>query len=240
MLIRFVLLAITATAVAFTTQKGALVAIAAVSVILCAPSRTRYWLLCTARLTFAILVVALPLLTVGLLASDTGGVFSLASLAMRISDTWPDAWQWIANNSVFPFGVGLGGIGGAQRFYAQDFFNPSDNLFVYLYANFGVMSLIYLGWFAIVGRGLPEERQSMAIAPLALLTFNLGYGIVLSMLEDQISALFIGAAAGMLWQLHEIVRNGSWSNPFVGNSARSLLSMMPSVVNVRGRTARAN
>lgn len=239
-LIRLVLLATTTAAVALTTQKGALVAIAAVSVILCAPRRMRYWLLCNACLTFALLAVALPLLTVGLLVSDTGGVFSLASLAMRISDTWPDAWQWISNNSVFPFGVGLGGIGGAQRFYAQDFFNPSDNLFVYLYANFGVMSLLYLGWIAMVGRGLPEERRSMAIAPLALLTFNFGYGIVLSMLEDQISALFIGAAAGMLWQLHQMARNGAWSNPYVGSSTRSLLAMMPSGFNVRGRTARAH
>lgn len=80
----------------------------------------------------------------------------------------------------------------------------------------------------------------MAIAPLALLTFNFGYGIVLSMLEDQISALFIGAAAGMLWQLHQMARNGAWSNPYVGSSTRSLLAMMPSGFNVRGRTARAH
>ena len=42
---RLVLLAITSVAVALTTQKGALVAIGAVSVILCAPAWSRYWLL---------------------------------------------------------------------------------------------------------------------------------------------------------------------------------------------------
>jgi hypothetical protein len=36
------------------------------------------------------------------------------------------------------------------------------------------------------------------VAPLAVLAFNLGYGAALSMLEDQMSALFIGAAVGML------------------------------------------
>ena len=129
-------------------------------------------------MAFAILIVALPLITAGLLVSDTGGVFSFASLAMRISLTWPDAWQWIWNNEVFPFGVGLGGIGGAQRFYAANFFNPSDNLFVFLYANFGVMGLLYLGWIVTVGRRLPQEEQRVAIAPLAMLAFNLAYGIV--------------------------------------------------------------
>ena len=73
----------------------------------------------------------MPLFTLGLLMPQNGGVFSFASFAMRISRTWPDAWQWILNHDVFPFGVGLGGIGGAQRFYAANFFNPSDNLFVY-------------------------------------------------------------------------------------------------------------
>jgi hypothetical protein len=240
LLVRFVMLAITAGAVAFTTQKGAMAAIVAVGVLLCAPFRTRYWLLCMACITFAIIAVALPLITAGLLVSDNGGVFSLASLAMRISSTWPDAWQWIWNNSVFPFGVGLGGIGGAQRFYASDFFNPSDNLFVFLYANFGLMGLLYLGWFATVGRGLPEERQSTAIAPLALLAFNLAYGTVLSMLEDQASALFIGAAAGTLWQLHEAARGGAWSNPFAGAFTRSVPWRLSSVMNARRRAARAH
>jgi hypothetical protein len=135
---------------------------------------------------------------------------------MRISLTWPDAWNWILHNEVFPFGVGLGGIGGAQRFYAANFFNPSDNLFIFLYANFGVMSLIYLGWLARVGRGLPNELQSVAIGALGVLAFNLAYGVALSMLEDQVSALFVGASAGLLWQLHQLARGGRWSDPYRG------------------------
>jgi hypothetical protein len=180
------------------------------------------------------------LVTAGLLVSNAGGVFSLASLAMRISLTWPDAWQWIWSNNVFPFGVGLGGIGGAQRFYAGDFFNPSDNLFVFLYANFGLMGLVYLGWVATVARRFPPEEERLAIAPLAILAFNLAYGIVLSMLEDQVSALFIGASAGMLWQLRETVRAGRWSDPFVGAFTRSAPLMVPSAATIPGRAARAH
>jgi hypothetical protein len=235
---RFVVLAVTTDAVAFTTQKGALGAIAIVGMILCTPTWSRYWLLWVACVAFAIADVALPVITAGLLVSDNGGVFSLALLAMRILLTWPDAWRWILHNEVFPFGVGLGGIGGAQRFYAANFFDPSDNLFVFLYANFGVLGLPYLGWIVSLGRRLPHEVQPAAIAALAVLAFNLGYGAALSMLEDQISALFIGASAGMLWQLRETARAGRWSDPFRGALSR----LRPSIaaLSMSDRTARAN
>jgi hypothetical protein len=217
---RLLLLAVTCATVAFTTQKGALIAAIAVTLVMCAPLWTRYWLLCSTCLVFALTAVALPLFTEGLLMPQQGGVFSFASFAMRISDTWPDAWNWIRNNEVFPFGVGLGGIGGAQRFYAENFFNPSDNLFIFLYANFGAMGLFYLGWLTQVGRRLPLELHAAAAAPLSVLAFNLGYGAALSMLEDQMSALFIGAAAGMLWQLQQMAHAGLWSDPYGGARMR--------------------
>ena len=59
-----------------------------------------------------------------------------------------------------------------------------------------------------------------------MLAFNLGYGAALSMLEDQMSALFIGAAAGMLWQLHQMARAGLWSDPYGGARMR----LRPSVL----------
>ncbi len=185
------------------------------------PMWSRYSTLCTACIGFAILAVALPLATAGLLIPQEGGVFSPGSFAMRISTTWPDAWSWIRNHGVFPFGVGLGRIGGAQRFYAENFTNPSDNLFVYLYGNFGVFGLLYFAWLSRLGRRLPSELQAAAIAPLAVPAFELGYGAVLSMLEDQMASLFIGAAAGMLWQLHQVASAGVWSDPNAGRSDAS-------------------
>jgi len=191
-----------------------------VTVILCAPRWSWYGLLCLACVMFAMLDVALPVLSAGLLMTQGAGVFSFASFAMRITLTWPEAWQWIANHNVFPFGVGLGGIGGAQRFYAADFFNPSDNLFVYLYANFGVLSLAYLGWFAALGPRVPPIARTEAFQALAVLAFILGYGAALSILEDQMAALFIAAAAGMLWQLRQEVFARGWSDSYYGNWLR--------------------
>jgi hypothetical protein len=219
--LRLLFLAVTCGAVALTTQKGALVAAAVVSLLLCMPLWSRYSLLCMACIAFAVVDVALPIFSVGLVMPANGGVFSFASFAMRISRTWPEAWGWITSHDVFPFGVGLGGIGGAQRFYAPDFFNPSDNLFVFLYANFGLLGLFYLGWLSRIGRRLPEELHTSAVPALAVLAFNIGYGAALSMLEDQISALFIGAAAGMLWQLHQTARAGQWSDAYRGDPVRA-------------------
>ena len=199
--LRAFILLTTAGAVFATTQKGSFVAICVVSGLLLAPLRWRVTLLRFACVAFIALMVVLPTLTNGLMMTMTGGVFSMASFAMRIQETWPFAWDWILHNEVFPFGVGLGGIGGPQRFYAPDFFNPADNMFVFMYANFGVATALYLGallWVVIrLPRRVPYEGQGA----LAVFAFMLGYGAVLTMIEDQVSALYFGACAATLWRL---------------------------------------
>jgi hypothetical protein len=234
--IRFLMLVITTGAVLLTTQKGSVTAIAAVTVIFCAPRFSWYGLLSFAGVMFALLAVALPVATAGLLMPQSAGVFSFASFAMRITLTWPEAWQWIANHNVFPFGVGLGGIGGAQRFYAADFFNPSDNLFVYLYANFGVFGLGYLIWVTALGPLLPRVARAQSIEALAVLTFLLGYGAALSILEDQMAALFAAAAAGMLWQLRQEAFARKWSDSYQGSwLLRARPSMTPGFATIMGQ-----
>lgn len=205
-------------AVFLTTQKGSLIALTAVSaaLLLSNQPRRQYRLLAIAALSFAVADVALPVFTSGLLVDvDSGGTFSVSSLLMRIGSTWPDAWHWISLNEIFPFGVGLGGIGGAQRFYAPDWTNPADNMYIYLYANFGVMAFVYMGW-ALRQIFVPEHLRRLAIVPLALLAFELGDGIVLTILEDQAACLFLGAAIGMLWQIRQMAREGAWAEPYRG------------------------
>jgi hypothetical protein len=79
--------------------------------------------------------------------------------------------------------------------------------------------------------------QPRATAALALLAFNLGYGAALSMLEDQVSAMFFGAAAGLLWQLHQIARAGAWTDPFERARAR-FRAMQPPYAPVGTQIAR--
>lgn len=218
---RMLFLCATVAATYLTTQKGSLAAIAAVTLVLATPEFMRYRLLCLGAFGFTLLDIALPIFTSGLRVVDSGGVFSMASFNMRISDTWPDAWQWIIHNQVFPFGVGLGGIGGAQRFFAPNFFNPCDNLFIYLYGNFGLLCLLYMGWTLWQAFRQPPETRAAAVTPLAILVFNLGYGAALSMLEDQVSQLFFGASVGMLWLLYRTATARSWSDAFRGTAVQN-------------------
>ena len=117
-LMRIVILAATQGAVYLATQKGALIVFALVALVLCLPRLAWYKMLNVLCLVFAVLVILLPLETQGLLVSTNGGIFSLASLGMRILLTWPEALQWIANNEVFRSAltsVALAGRSGCLR-----------------------------------------------------------------------------------------------------------------------------
>lgn len=196
---RLFLLVSTLFVVFLTTQKGALAAAAVAAIGILLPRFLRQRVLRIACFVAAIGIIAAPLLTEGMQFAHGGGVFSLGSFAMRITDTWPRAMQWIMWNDNFPFGVGLGGIGGAQRLYALDFFNPADNLFVFMYGFFGLFGVAYILAVALAAL---RARITPALAEptLALLCFLLCYGIVLSMIEDQMASLCFGAVIGALWQ----------------------------------------
>jgi hypothetical protein len=199
-LLRGFILAIAMGAVFITTQKGAIVAFAPVAAILCLPPAWRLGLLKFACLGFMALAIVLPLLTFGLRMEHGTGVFSTESIFLRIVYTWPQAWDWINRHQMLVFGVGLGGIGGPQRFYAPDNFNPADNVFILMYAYFGVFALAYLLAVAILVTRRTTGDKQKAVTATAVLAFAFGYGAVLSMLEDQSAPLFIGAALGVLWR----------------------------------------
>ncbi len=213
-LLRLLILGAGVAGVFFTTQKGALIAIIPISLVLCGPRGWRYRLLSVLCALFVFFDIALPLTTSGMLLSDNGGVFSTATLAMRIMDTWPGAWQWILLHQVFPLGVGLGGIGGAQRFYAYDYTNPADNTFLLMYAWFGVLGVLYLVWPTIVAWRVPRAERGDALAALAVLTFLMGYGIVITVPEDPLSALLLGATTGTLWQCRHRAAGRVGADPF--------------------------
>jgi hypothetical protein len=195
---RAALLLVSVGAVLLTTQKGALVAFLPIAAILLFPAAHRLRWLRLSCAGFMIAAVGLPFLIMDLHMEHGSGVFSTASLYLRMDYTWPEAWRWITRHQMLFFGVGLGGIGGPQRLYAIDSFNPADNIFILLYAYFGVFALFYLTailWLVFRPISGSQERAATAVAIIA---FVFGYGTVLSVLEDQAAALFLGAALGAL------------------------------------------
>jgi hypothetical protein len=131
--LRVGLLLLTAGVVFLTTQKGAFIAFIPIALALCLPMTARLPSMRVLCLGFIILAAALPPLTMSLYMEHGTGVFSAESLFLRVTYTWPQAWDWITDHQMLIFGVGLGGLGGPQRLYALDSFNPADNIMLLMY-----------------------------------------------------------------------------------------------------------
>ncbi len=181
-----------------TTQKGALFAYLLAACLPLIMPRKPLRIMQVACISFLILCIALPIFTPLYIMPPAAGVFSMSSFYDRVEWMWPDAWVWIDNHQLFPLGVGLGGISGAQRFYAPNEINFADNLFVFMYAFFGMMTFVYLGWIAWKVISLRKNTSSMGIQAVVVLTFIFIDGCVLSLLEDQMAGLFFGAALAAL------------------------------------------
>lgn len=194
--LRIIVGALTLPVLYWTTQKGSMVAYAVVLLVLLLSRRDSVMPLRVAFLAFLVLAIALPVGLPGyyMPTADAGG-FSNMSFNLRVEMMWPKAWTWIHRHEVFPFGVGLGGISGAQQLYALNEINAADNIFVFMYAYFGLMAVVYLGLTLWAYFRSPAKAPADRLA-LAVLLFIIIYGCVLSMLEDQMTALFTGAALG--------------------------------------------
>ncbi len=196
--LRFLITAVTCGCVLLTTQKGALVGYLLVSVCFLVGYNAIRGSLKAAYVAGLLLTFSLPPLLSGITLPSSGGVFSLSSFAMRTAMTWPDAFRWISHNEVFPFGVGLGGMGGAQRLYSPGEFNPGDNMFLFLYASFGVMTFVYVGYLSFICLADGKRKAQFDLFPRAVVAFHFTYGAVMSIVEDQSSCIILGLSIGYL------------------------------------------
>ena len=222
-LVRLAMLLATLGAIYLTTQKGALIGFTLVAAAILAPAKWRLPSLRLLTLLAVILDIGLPLWTNGTFVEQgSGGVFSMASFAMRIVDQWPRTLDWIDKWQLFPFGVGLGGVGGAMQFLGNVEPLYADNVFLLLYSFFGIPSLALFGW-VVYGtvRSLSLDPEIAAPA-LAMLAFGLLYGVVVSLVEDPAAALFTMSGLGLLLHARRIpgVQPGDDHAP--GRSRRSL------------------
>ena len=196
--LRFLITALTCGCVALTTQKGALIGYLLVSVCFLVSYTAIRGALKAAYVAGLLLTFSLPLLLSGVTLQGSGGVYSLSSFAMRTGLTWPKAFHWISQNEIFPFGVGLGGIGGAQRLYSPGDFNPGDNMFLFLYASFGVMTFVYVGFLSYICLADGRRNSPFDRFPRAVAAFHFTYGAVMSIVEDQSSCIILGLSIGYL------------------------------------------
>jgi len=71
-------------------------------------------------------------------------------------------------------------------------------MFVFMYAFFGVLSFVYIGWLWWTSMRVSNKDITANNYALSIVMFIAFYGVALSMLEDQMVTLFLGAAATWL------------------------------------------
>ena len=89
-----------------------------------------------------------------------------------------------------------------------------DNIFLLLYAFFGMFSLLLFGWIGYAAIRSINIDPEVAAPALAVLAFNLLYGIVVTVLEDQAGALLLGSSVGVLLYASRVLRTRPAIQPF--------------------------
>jgi hypothetical protein len=187
----------TGAAIAVTTTKGLMGAYLLLLAWLATRRWRRLWQFLTALI--GTVMIALPVSTAyvkyNLGLSDIVTRFILVSFEDRLLNTWPDVLRMVGRDGSVILGRGLGGIGGAQKFFEAGFYNPADNLFLYLYVLFGVGSFVIIFLFL---RRICRLLRGPVAAPdtfrLLLSLSVLSFGLTANVIESPAFAFAIGAA----------------------------------------------
>lgn len=88
--------------------------------------------------------------------------FLFASFGDRLSRTWPQGLALVFAHGNAALGRGIGGIGVAQAYFEPRLESPADNLYLYLYATFGVIALPIIIMYTTSVCGLAIDRNRWA------------------------------------------------------------------------------
>lgn len=127
------------------------------------------------------------------------GWFTFHSLGDRLEECWPAALQLATQGGNFITGRGLGGIGAAMVNFEPEIYNAADNLFLLLFAQFGIIAVAFPFILAMQGSRLladarNPDRQAMGLFLIGMLA----YGVVAAVMECSSASLFMGYAAGLI------------------------------------------
>ncbi len=120
---------------------------------------------------------------------------SYSSLADRALTTWPEALALVNWSDPISWlvGRGLGGIGGPQTIAEVDWYNPADNLAIYLFVIFGLGALLVA--FLIFGggqRAIQSDRSGRR--DFAMIIALLGVGAASNVIESVFAMMVLGLA----------------------------------------------
>lgn len=135
---------------------------------------------------------------------DSGTLF--ASFGIRLAQMWPDTFTMIFSHGSVLLGRGLGGIGAAQKIFEPDIYSPADNVYLYLYATFGVFALAIIWVFT-----RSVSRLKFAGNRMTMLFWLMGISIMMegwtvSCIEGGTMAVVMGLTVAFSTRLNKSTR----------------------------------
>lgn len=124
--------------------------------------------------------------------AEPGYYYFFQSSVDRISDIWLTAFKMITEHGNIITGRGLGGIGRAQQLYEHPLYNCADNLFIYLYAVFGLMAFPILAIYGATTFQLNIRKNSLDRYFYMIVLSILIYGAVTNIIESTAFSIFVG------------------------------------------------
>lgn len=175
----------------------------------------------------AVAGVALPLSTLAVSYTPSLHSFTsrlvLRSFWTRLAVTWPGAFQLLQQGWNWIIGIGLGGIGTPQKYFALSH-NPADNMFVYLVVDLGVIAGLWLMLLLAykVSRGILRGGRRDLAGPLGLFIFL--FGVTGNVVEQPLIGLILGLVAAWPAVGRALAENkdviGAWTPNAVSNDRR--------------------
>lgn len=123
-----------------------------------------------------------------------------SSFSMRLTDTWPDAISLIVDHGSLFLGRGVGGIGSPQLYFETNLYNPADNMYLFLFANFGLVMLPLLIIWVNRLRRLDFHANWLNSSFWLFSVVVLIEGWMVSAIEDPLTSLIFGLSLGYYFQ----------------------------------------
>jgi len=169
-----------------TTTKTALVALLIIYILYVLEflrlefrKRLIYWLIVA-------MIFAVILLPLGFVTDLNIPFLNNYSFKDRLVNEWPFVVNQFNNFIQYILGLGMGSIGAAQVIFGKTkIASPGDNFFLFLYGNFGIITL---GIFYRIYKNLKDNRENITIY---LGVFLLSYGITYGVLESPLNLLIL-------------------------------------------------
>lgn len=133
--------------------------------------------------------------------SDNVQVLLYASFADRIVNGWAPVFENVWTNGNMFVGRGVGGTGAGEFYFASDKYGSADNMFVYLYAWFGLFSLVLLVLLFWKSQKLNILSRRDDLCVFLWLVSIMTYGISSVIIESAFFAFFFGLCVARISRL---------------------------------------